>query len=335
MEADKVPRILDQETLRLTRELIQPGPVAIEPAAGTTGAAAAAIVAGLGSAPPLGGYLLTKAKPLASVWLSAAAPGGGGRRDPILATWRYGAGRVAAFMADSGARWLAAWRGRPEFGRLWAQTLRAIERPAPPAGLRARVELKASVATLTVEARRPDGRAWTGLRLLARDLASGAATSLPLVLAETAPGRYEGETALTVPGLHRFGLEADGQPSGGTWAWYQPAAELAALGPDQASAAGIAAASGGLVLEPGAALPAPRLGFVFLPGRAVFAGLSLFLLVLELALRSALGGQLAAALAAFSAWRRRGGAEAEALRSRPYRGIPAEPAMDRGDDEPA
>ena len=335
VEADKVPRILDQETLRLTRELIQTGPVAAEAAAGlsgTAGAAGAAIVAGLSSAPPLGGYLLTKAKPLASVWLSAALPGGGGRRDPILATWRYGAGRVAAFTADSGARWLASWRGRPEYGRLWAQTLRAIERPAPAAGLRSSVELGASVARLAVEARRPDGRAWTGLRLLARDLASGGPSTLPFVLAETAPGRYEGEVQLEAPGLHRFELEADGQPAGGTWAWYQPAAELAALGPDQAAAAGIAAASGGLVLGPGAALPPSRLGFVFLPGRAVLAGLALFLLVLELALRSALGGQLAAALAAFAAWRRRGGVEAEALRSRPYRGIPSQPAGDRGDD---
>jgi uncharacterized membrane protein len=337
-EADKVPRILDQETLRLTRELIQPGPVAIEASTGATGSAGAdgsagaAIVAGLGAAPPLGGYLLTKAKPLASVWLSAVVPGGGGRRDPVLATWRYGAGRVAAFTADSGSRWLAAWKGRPEYGRLWAQSLRSIDRPAPPAGLRASVELDASVARLAVEARRPDGRAWTGLRLLARDLASGGVSSLPVLLAETAPGRYEGQSFLEAPGLHRFELEADGLPAGSTWAWYQPAAELAALGPDQAKAAGIAAASGGQILDPGAALPPSRLGFVFLPGRAVLAGLALFLLVLELGLRSALGGQLAAALAAFSAWRNRGGAEAEALRSKPYRGIPGQPEVDRGDD---
>lgn len=335
-EADKVPRILDQETLRLTRELIQPGPVSV--AIGDDGAAigkdGAAIVAGLASAPPLGGYLLTKAKPLATVWLSAAVPGGGGRRDPILATWRYGAGRVAAFTSDSGARWLAAWRGRPEYGRLWAQALRAVEGPAPAAGFRTSVELGASVAKLAVEARRPDGRAWTGLRLLSRDLASGGTSSLPVALTETAPGRYEGETRLEAPGLHRFELEANGQPAGGAWVWYQPAAELASLGPDQASAAGIAAASGGRILDPGAALPPSRLGLVFLPGRAILAGISLFLLVLELALRSALGGQLAAALAAFGAWRRRGGAEAEALRSRPYRGIPDQPATDRGGDGP-
>lgn len=326
VEADKVPRILDQETIRLTRELIQPGPAAVEPAAG------ASIVAGLESAPPLGGYLLTKAKPLASVWLSAVVPGGGGRRDPVLATWRYGAGRVAAFTADSGARWLADWRGKPEYGRLWAQALRAIDRPAPPAGLRANVELGASVANLVVEARRPDGHAWTGLRLLARDLASGGASALPVVLAETAPGRYEGQSSLEAPGLHRFELEADGLPAGGTWAWYQPAAELAALGPDQAAAAGIAAASGGRVLESGDVLPPNRLGFVFLPGRAILAALSLLFLVLELALRSALGGQLAAALAAFSAWRRKGAAEAEALRSKPYRGLRAQMDDDRGND---
>ena len=341
VEADKVPRILDQETLRLTRDLIQPGPVAVEAVAGTSGtsgtggaggASGAALVAGLESAPPLGGYLLTKAKPFASVWLSAAVPGGGGRRDPILATWRYGAGRVAAFTADSGARWLASWRARPEYGRLWAQTLRAIDRPAPPAGLRASAELAASVAKLAVEARRPDGRAWTGLRLLARDLSSGNASSLPLVLAETAPGRYEGQSPLDAPGLHRFELEADGQSAGGTWVWYQPAAERVVLGPDRAVASDIAAASGGRLLESGAWLPPSRLGFVLLPGRAILAGLSLLLFVLELALRSALGGQLAAALAAFTVWRGRGAAEAEALRTRPYRGIGVESGADRGDD---
>src|SRR5262249_50736336 len=67
--------------------------------------------------PPLGGYAFAKVKPGADVPLQVARLE---RRDPLLAVWRYGLGRVAAFTAspyDDAEK----WPGGTDFGKFWSQ----------------------------------------------------------------------------------------------------------------------------------------------------------------------------------------------------------------------
>ena len=62
--------------------------------------------------PELGGYLATTEKPLATVSLCSD------RKDPVLAWWQYGAGRVACWMSDVQGGWSAAflsWDQAAEF----------------------------------------------------------------------------------------------------------------------------------------------------------------------------------------------------------------------------
>jgi Mg-chelatase subunit ChlD len=329
VESDKVPRILDEETVRLTRDLIQEGQrKLVFPKADP-------LVEGLGGGPPIRGYIMTRLKSLATAWALAPVPGSEGRMDPVLATWRYGAGRVAAFTSDSGARWLAAWRGLPEYNRLWAQVIRSVEGPAPTKGLRLSLGLRASTALVSAEARRPDGRAYSGLRLVARDREGKAGA---VALKETAPGRYEAHLPLTSTGLHRIDVEegmATGEGLGASaWLWYQPSAELAALGPDAATLAYISGSGKGAFLDPASPhLPRAEAGFRAFPARGLFSVLALAFLLLELYLRSALAGQVAAALAALASWRARLLGEADDLRRRPYRGIPRDlPDKEEDDD---
>jgi Mg-chelatase subunit ChlD len=77
------------------------------------------VVAGLPETdlPRAAHWALTRAKPGAELRLYAQA---GARRDPLVATWQYELGRVAAVPMDfqgGGAGW-PAWRG---FGKLWTQ----------------------------------------------------------------------------------------------------------------------------------------------------------------------------------------------------------------------
>ena len=95
----QIPEIIDKETLRMTRELIQEGKIE------TRVAAASPLIEGFEAGiPPVGGYILTVAKTMASVSLEARRAGSPDAWDPLLASWRYGNGRAAVFTSDSGAR---------------------------------------------------------------------------------------------------------------------------------------------------------------------------------------------------------------------------------------
>ena len=69
----------------------------------------------LSDAPPLLGYVDTRAKPGSQLLL--ASPSG----DPLLAWWRYGRGVSMAFTSDIHRRWAAAWHRWPGFSNFWTR----------------------------------------------------------------------------------------------------------------------------------------------------------------------------------------------------------------------
>jgi hypothetical protein len=70
------------------------------------------------SVPPLGGYVATTLKTTADMVLMSH------QEDPVLATWRYGLGRSAAFTSDAKAKWGVLWLRWREFNKFWAQLVR-------------------------------------------------------------------------------------------------------------------------------------------------------------------------------------------------------------------
>jgi hypothetical protein len=67
--------------------------------------------------PTLAGYAYSRPKPGAEIALQVTRLK---RRDPILAVWRYGLGRVAAFTASPSAD-AEQWWGWQQFGKFWSQ----------------------------------------------------------------------------------------------------------------------------------------------------------------------------------------------------------------------
>ncbi|MDP3179262.1 MAG: glutamine amidotransferase, partial [Spirochaetaceae bacterium] len=312
---DQVPRIVDRETVRMTRDLMQEGDIAVRSSSDSPVVAGIASVAS-GPAPRIGGYLLVKAKSLATVLLEAESPQSPGRLDPLLAVWRYGNGRSAVFSSDSGKRWLSSWSGRPEYNRLWAQIVKEIERPGRSTGLRASAVVEGGNAHLIVEALGPDRRSLSGLRLVGR---TAAGSPRSFALSETASGRYEGYAILAEPGLGAFEIL---DPTTGSWTsawvWNPPGAELAGLGPDRAALAAIAEATGGRLAEPeDLEAPPASLRWLSIPSRGFLAGLAIALLLAELFLRSAMFGQLARAIVAVREWITLQSSLAAALRKAP------------------
>lgn len=69
--------------------------------------------------PVLHGYVRTTPKDEASVHLVEDERG-----DPLIASWRYGLGRVVAFASAADGPWSEEWEEADFYGRLWAQALR-------------------------------------------------------------------------------------------------------------------------------------------------------------------------------------------------------------------
>ncbi len=63
--------------------------------------------------PTLDGYDYAEAKPNAQVVLTSD------RKDPVLAKWQYGLGRVIAWTADDGADFASTWVGWPRYDEFW------------------------------------------------------------------------------------------------------------------------------------------------------------------------------------------------------------------------
>ncbi|MBL4844805.1 MAG: VWA domain-containing protein, partial [Planctomycetes bacterium] len=115
-------------------------------------------------APPLLGYVLTDARDEAEVLLDT---GGGEEAEdgPLLARWRYGLGKSAAFASDGTARWSRRWLEWPEGARLFGSIVRWVARDPQAPGFATHLELSEGVGRLSVEARRPDGAPQSGLVL--------------------------------------------------------------------------------------------------------------------------------------------------------------------------
>ena len=296
---EQIPSIVDKETLRMTRELIQEGKIE------TRVSTASPLVEGFeGGLPPVGGYLLTKAKSLATVAAWARRADAPDAWDPLLAGWRYGNGRVDVFTSDSGRRWLSGWSGSSAYNRLWGQALRSVERSSSEGNLRASATVEGGEAHLVVEAQGPDRRSLSSLRLVGSVEKGRAAGGSAFDLKETAPGRYEGFTPL--PGRGLVGIDILDPLSGSkasAWVWQSLGGESAAGGPDRATLSLIASSSGGaLVAADEAALPRPSLRWSRFGIRLPLLVLAALLLLADLYLRSTMAGQLGRAASALSSW---------------------------------
>ena len=302
-QLDQIPTVIRKETVRVTRDQIQEG--MFYPKIKT---AAPFLEVTAWNRFPVKGYLITKPKSMATVFLEI------GKQDPLLASWRYGNGRVAVFTSDSGGRWLSSWSGRPNFNQLWSQTIRSIERAAMDTGLRVTARAEAAAAVITVEAVGADGRLRPGLQLTGAaldDPPSGATnagtaniTGDNLVFTETAPGHYEARVPLSGSGLKQFQVrEAQSGEWSIGWLWNPPGQEKLSTGPDRSFLGNIAAAAGGsLLTAANPVLPLPGWAWEKVPLQNWLILAALVCFLVELCIRSTSLGQMTMARAVFASW---------------------------------
>lgn len=185
-DATTLPRLFAQETLRATQSSLQEDPFLVQPvtASDATGGIR------WEEAPPLLGQNLSQLKPGASQLLVSE------KGQPVLAEWRVGSGRVAAFLSDARDRWASEWLAWEGYGKFWSQLARLVARP----------DRKADLAVDAVRER--DGRLAVEVSAIGADGAFRNALPVTVTLAaegdtrteparQTGPGRYE--TILDLP----------------------------------------------------------------------------------------------------------------------------------------
>ncbi|MFO0840159.1 MAG: VWA domain-containing protein [Phycisphaerae bacterium] len=205
--------------------------------------------------PPLGGYVLSTAKPLASVPLIRPTEDG---NDPILAHWQAGLGKTVVFTSGMWNRWGTDWAAWPRFSKVWAQIARWASRQTPSAAFDVSTSVQGGVAKLRIDALDKNADAINFMNI------EGSLVTPPprydsrrLQLTQTGPGRYEASFDAREAGsyvinlAYRMGTGKDtvsGNLQTGVSVAFSP--EYKELSANEAFLAELASRSGGRILTP-------------------------------------------------------------------------------------
>ncbi len=150
------------------------------------------------NAPFLFGYIVTTPKPTAGVALLSE------RGDPLLASWRFGLGKSAAFMSDAKSKWAADWVRWPGYGQFWAQLVRDVMRTTQHRGAETSITLRGGEGHIRIDSTDETGAFRNGLTTIAQ-LVKPDLSLAQLTLRQTAPGRYE--AAFPMPDMGSYLLK--------------------------------------------------------------------------------------------------------------------------------
>ena len=194
------------------------------------------------SLPPLDGYVASTPKPAAQVVLSGPAS------DPILAQWQYGLGTALAWTSDTQGRWTAELLRSPAAGKLFAGIVAATLPLAASPDLSLSAQVEGDQAHLIAQVTAAPADASAVAHVVGPD-----GQGSDVALAETAPGRFEGDvpTAEVGPYLMRVEVSAGSRvldaATTGVAIAYSP--ELRFIGTDLPFLRELASAGGGVVLS--------------------------------------------------------------------------------------
>ncbi len=194
------------------------------------------------SAPPLGGYVATTIKNTAELVLMS------NQEDPVLATWRYGLGRAAAFTSDAKPKWGVLWLRWREFNKFWAQLVRWTLRSGSRSDTVAMVERRDRTGEVVVDAIDGKGDFINFLDSQVGVVAPNRERSV-IDLEQVAPGRYRGRFPAPQEGVYLIGMaqrsgeQVVGSQLAGLVVPY--AQELRDLGVDEARLRELAELTGG------------------------------------------------------------------------------------------
>jgi Ca-activated chloride channel homolog len=212
-DAATLPRLFTLETMRAAESSLREDAFLAQPAG--TGEALRGI--DWQEAPLLLGFNTSKLKPGAELHLSTE------RGEPLLAEWRYGLGKVAAFTSDAKARWAAEWLSWPGYGKFWGQMARMLVRPPERDDLSLAIREEDESLIVDAEAVTSEGTFRNGLNVTVSLAAQGAAP-ISVPGEQIAPGLYRAMLKTPETGSAVIAVsDEEGRPVSQAWTRDYPA----------------------------------------------------------------------------------------------------------------
>ncbi len=202
--------------------------------------------------PPLGGYVITAAKPSAVTPLVRLTEDGS---DPVLAYWQAGLGRTVAFTSGLWLRWGVQWASWSGFGKLWTQAVRYAGRTGNPSELFVETSIKDGRVRVTVSAAHLSKESQLSLELAGQVIRPDYSTS-SLLLERTSLGTFEATFPADMRGTYMVNLayahergdeRVSGSVRSGVAVSYS--AEYASTSEDESTLVELARRTGGRILD--------------------------------------------------------------------------------------
>ncbi|MFZ0887582.1 MAG: vWA domain-containing protein, partial [Candidatus Binataceae bacterium] len=154
--------------------------------------------------PALKGYVSTEIKPGATMDLFVDREG---RREPVIASWKAGAGKALAVTTDAGGRWSAPWVTSGIFGQVWD---RLFSWMTPEAGGERNFDVALGYRAGRLQIRLTDygEHPERAARMVSATVAGPGGERNDLILSEEAPGELSGSVEAPRPGTYYISLKS-------------------------------------------------------------------------------------------------------------------------------
>ena len=150
--------------------------------------------------PPLKGYVSTEIKPRATMSMYVDRSG---TREPVIASWRYGAGKAMAVTTDASGRWSGRWVLANVFQPLWDRML-AWMTPEMPAEPKIDVALGYNAGRINIKLTDYSAEPGNAARLVTVLVTRPDGTRTETALTEEVVGELSGSIDAPAPGNYYF-----------------------------------------------------------------------------------------------------------------------------------
>ena len=157
--------------------------------------------------PPLLGYVSTEIKPRATMDMYVERTDS---REPVIASWRYGAGKVMAVTTDASGRWSGTWVSTNVFAPLWDRLLTWMT-PEIPAEPKIDVALGYNAGRINMKLTDYSAEPGNAARLVTVLVTRPDGTRTETALTEEVVGELSGSIDAPAPGNYYFEVRS---PSG-------------------------------------------------------------------------------------------------------------------------
>ena len=151
--------------------------------------------------PALYGYNAAKTKPTSEAYMTAE------KKEPLLASWRYGLGKVTFFGSDGGSGWAHKWPAWKEYAAFWSQVARNTLGDQNRRSYRLETTIRDDRAEVTVDALDQNGNFLNDLDL-ALEVAPPEGEPVQVPLSQWRPGGYRGQFPIFAFGEYSFQVRA-------------------------------------------------------------------------------------------------------------------------------